>query len=77
MAEEEALSIWVVYDHPTDWPRYFVARRHVAYGEQAGPTESVILDVDLARLRRALMVKGLTRLDRMPGDDPVIMETWL
>lgn len=74
---DEALSIWVLYDHPTDWPDHFAARRHVAYGPDAGPTADLVLDQDLERLRRVLERLGLTRLDRMPGDDPKIIETWL
>ena len=77
MSAPDVLSIWVVYDHPADWPQYFVARRHLATGPDFGPTEDMILDVDLERIRTALVMKGLTRLPRYPEDDDVILETWL
>lgn len=67
------LSIWVVYDHPTDWPDYFVAREWI--GEQPG--NMVTLERDLDRLRDRLRRMGLTRLERNEEDDPVILETWL
>jgi hypothetical protein len=67
------LDIWVVYDHPLDWPDYFVARRWAS----ETPTGDMILDKDLERLRAALEARGLVHLDRMEGDDPVILETWL
>jgi hypothetical protein len=74
---EDALSIWVVYDHPTDWPDWFVARRHVAYGPEAGPTADMILDRDLDHLRQDMEQRGLFRLHRFPEDDAKIVETWL
>ena len=75
---EGTLSIWVVYDHPLDWPRYYVARRHIAIPvELAGPTGDVIMDVDLERIRDNMEQLGLTKLDRFPEDDDKIMETWL
>lgn len=67
------LSIWVVYDHPRDWPRFYVARRY----EGVRPTDRVIMDVSIERLRRQLQKLGLVKLMPDPSDDPVIMETWL
>lgn len=67
------LPIWVVYDHPTDWPDHFVARLWV--GER--PTGDMLLAFDIEVIRQTLAEKGLTRLDRMEGDDPNIAETWL
>lgn len=69
----DGLPIWVVYDHPSDWPTYFVARQWV--GETA--TGNMMMDTDLERLRDKLEGLGLVHLDRMDGDDPVILETWL
>jgi hypothetical protein len=77
-ADEELLSIWVVYDHPLDWPDYYVARRHVALPASiAGPTDEMILDKNLDRIRRDMQQRGLVKLDRFPEDDPKIMETWI
>lgn len=69
----DGLTIWVVYDHPSDWPNYFVARQWL--GETA--TGNMLMDWDLERLRETLQRLGLVKLDRMEGDDPVILETWL
>jgi hypothetical protein len=71
--DEPQLAIWVVYDHPRDWPNYFVARQWL--GETA--TGNMILHTDLEQLRDMLEGLGLVHLDRMEGDDPVILETWL
>jgi hypothetical protein len=68
-----ALSMWTVYDHPSDFPDGYVARRFD--GEQ--PTSDVIESADLDLVRYSLAMKGLFCLARSPGDDPVILETWL
>ena len=67
------LAIWVVYDHPSNWPDWYVAR--CWKGET--PTGDMMLNRDLDDLRDALEQKGLVHLDRMEGDDPVILETWI
>jgi len=67
------LPIWVVYDHPADFPYSFVARLWI--GEQ--PTEVFMCTPDLNELRTWLLEMGLVKLMPMPGDNPRIMETWL
>lgn len=67
------IDIWVVYDHPTDFPDHYVAR--LWRGET--PTTIGIIDRDLERLRDRLEGMGLVKLMPQEGDDPVILETWL
>lgn len=67
------LSIWVVYDHPRDYPNCYVARCFI--GEKA--TDSVMICPSLERLQDELAGMGLVKMMPMPGDDPVIIETWL
>lgn len=67
------MDIWVVYDRPKDYPNEFVARRF----QNMMPTEEKYTAADLKSVREYLARKGLSRLDRMPGDDKVIVETWL
>lgn len=69
------LSIWTVYERPLDHPQKFVARRWVSFLAPA-PTSDVILADDLGALRKKLPA-GLVRMPRQPGDDPVIVETWI
>jgi len=66
------LAIWVVYNHPRDRPDY-VAR----LWQHGTATGVAIIDRDLKRLRETLEGMGLVHLDRMEGDDPMILETWL
>jgi hypothetical protein len=67
----------VIYDHPTDFPDSFVARRHIAYGPDAGPTAEVMRSNSLNALQEEMERRGLIRLDRYAADAPCIVETWL
>jgi hypothetical protein len=67
------LAIWVVYDHPKDYPNNYVAREW--RGEAA--TGNYMVCPDLELLRGELINMGLVKLMPMDGDDPVILETWL
>ena len=74
----EGLPVWVVYDHPRDYPHDYVARMHIA--ERDGSTtisDVALVSRSLDLLRMELEARGLTCLHRMEGDDPVILETWL
>ena len=73
----DALWMWVIYDHPTDFPDVFVARRHICYGPDAGPTQDVMVAPVLDMIRAEMERRGLTMLARFPNDDPSIVETWL
>lgn len=66
--------MWVVYDHPQDYPACWVARKWI--GEQ--PTDAILVAPTLELLRKWLADDmGLYRLDRFEGDDPIIKEVWL
>jgi hypothetical protein len=69
------LPIWVVYDHPTDFPDAFVAR----LWEGEAPTDQVLMSDSLDEVRTmiAAQMPGAYCLFRMDGDDPKILETWL
>lgn len=67
------LTIWVIYDHPTDFPHGFIARRW----ENDQPTEDALRSTSLAPLRKHLEDSGLTCIPRSMGDDPAIVESWL
>lgn len=73
----EGLSIWTVFDHPKDFPDCFVARRSIVGKDGVILLDEFLRASDLAELRAALMVGGLTCLTRDPSDDPAIIEVWL
>ena len=73
----DALTIWTVYDHPSDFPNGFIARRFEVDATGARPTDDVMRSADLQPLRNILLDKGLTCLARNENDEPQIVESWL
>ncbi|MGZ3742736.1 MAG: hypothetical protein ACXVB1_00160 [Pseudobdellovibrionaceae bacterium] len=71
--ESNTLSIWTVYDHPSDFPDLFVARRF----ENLKPTMDYIAVSELEDIRKIMRSSGLFCLARAPQDDPKIIETWI
>lgn len=74
------LRLWTVYDHPTDRPDVFLAKEYIIGIGPLFPKASglEITSTDIDVIRKALMVgMGLTVIPRSPGDDPVIIETWV
>lgn len=67
------LTMWVIYDHPADYPRAYIARRWV--GDD--PTDDIIVAVGLAQLREAMRRRHLSCLPRHDSDDEAIVESWL
>lgn len=71
----DPLGMWVIYDHPPDFPDKFVARRFFT-----GPRVILTSDdfVSSATLNgvRALLPDGLRNHGRAAHDEPKIVETW-
>lgn len=72
----DELLIWTVYDHPRDYPAEWIARCWTIRDGQPAPTTDIRRGPTLDAVR-ALLPPGLFRLDRQPGDEPQIVETWL
>lgn len=69
-----AMPMWVIYDHPRDYPDCFVARLWDGLNNKA--TSSVLTASTIEELE-AKLPPDLYRLERQPGDDPTIMGVWL
>jgi len=67
------LDIWTIYDRPTDYPDRFVAR----LWSNGQITNQMMFADTLDDMRSWLAEMGLTKVMRSPGDDPVIVESWL
>ena len=80
IVNNSAACMWVIYDHPVEYPEYYVARQWVlGQGPDAGkygPTDALILDKDLTSLRQKVSSGGRIMIPRDPSDDPVILEVW-
>lgn len=73
MSGADALVIWTVYDHPTDFPDEYVARKFIG----AEATVEVMVCAALEPIRIELANRGFVCLQRADGDDAKIIETWL
>jgi hypothetical protein len=71
------LPMWVVYDHPSDYPEHYVARQHIVGIDGEEPTDRMMASFTLDSIRTELADLGLICVTRSEGDDPVIVETWL
>lgn len=71
------LEMWTIYDHPSDHPHDFVARRYRVTGEGVEADTGTLVADDLASLRSVMLGMGLFPMDRAEQDDPCIVETWL
>lgn len=74
--ERDTLRMWTIYQNPHDHPDRFVVRGWTVEHEAVPDEEPTAVVDSLAAARRHVPI-GLFRLDRSPGDDPTIVETWL
>lgn len=75
----DVLQMWTVYDHPTDYPHDFVARRWDVGGGGGGePVKTdIVMTAKFLDDLRDMLPPGLYCLPRLDDDDPKIVETWL
>lgn len=72
------VEMWTVYDHPTDYPDVFIARRTMIYsGGTTVMTGDTVTTVTLTDIRREMKSRGLARIPRWEDDDPKIVEVWI
>lgn len=67
------IDVWVIYDHPKDFPNEFVARKY----DLDLPTDTLIQAPTLSHLQETFIKMGLTKIPRHPNDDPCITESWI
>lgn len=73
-AKKRYPPMWVIYDHPTDYPDNVVVR--LWYGE--APTMEVSVHSDVVGARAQCALNGASMpLSRGANDDPKIVETWI
>ncbi len=73
MTTPPPLVMYVIYDHPRDYPHAFVVRMW----EDDAPRELPFAIQPTLDDARATLPPGLHRIDRHPFDDAVIVEVWL
>lgn len=73
----DPIWIWVIYDHPKDFPDMFVARPQCQLPDGTIQAAEGYASPDLEQLRGHMRRMGLACLPRHPTDDPVIIECWI
>jgi len=63
---------WAVYDHPVDFPDFYVARKL----EGMEPTKDFIKRKLIIDLQLVLVYMGLVRLSRTENNEAQIVEVW-
>ena len=74
----DALAIWVIYDHPDDYPDHFVLRPQFAV--RSGDVVIHPLawtSAEIEPLREVMREMGKVQMARHADDDPKIVETWI
>lgn len=75
-AVRDKLPMFVIYDHPSDFPDHYVARLWLTLPEEKA-TYFTIRCTDLERIRDELRAAGMVCMGRTEGDDPQIIEVWI
>jgi hypothetical protein len=70
------LDMYVVYDHPTDFPNHFVVRHWIIGAGRAKPTDRCVIGKTLDEVRTAIPAYCV-RLERSPEDEPQVLESWV
>lgn len=84
---QDALPIWTIYDRPSDFPDSVILRESWSWvfcwpGRTTGvanltPAPHCRQFQTITQARTLCRHWGLYCLARQPGDDPVIVETWI
>lgn len=72
-----ALSMWAIYDSPSDFPGRIVARKFYVGVDGLYPSDEVLQTSSLDDMREKMRDRGLVKFARDANDDKKIVETWL
>ncbi|MDW5418096.1 hypothetical protein R6242_16135 [Iodobacter sp. CM08] len=70
------LAVRTIYEHPTDYPDDYVARKSFVQDGAIKQTEEVFIEKTLEEVRSKLP-SNLNKIARAPEDEPQIVECWL
>ncbi len=74
----DKLYIYTIYDHPSDYPLFYVVRRFAV--DEAGPVrdnDPFAINEDIEIIHLILQNMGLVFLYRDPTDDPCIIGSYI
>jgi hypothetical protein len=72
------LDVWVIFDHPRDYPDAFVLRRQTVFPDGTIVNDPVCVTATSIERVRARLPRGVVQV-QWPGQDPdpVIVEAWV
>jgi hypothetical protein len=76
LPQKKEMTMWAIYNSPSDYPGQIVARRFVVTPGKVVATPTLIF-WPLEEMRKAFRSLGCLCMTRMPEDDPTILEVWL
>lgn len=71
------MDLYVIYLNPSDFPGRVLVRKYLCNGDGVSIASVVDFFPSVSEAREALSKKGLIRISRHTGDDPVIVERWV
>jgi hypothetical protein len=76
--EQIALTAYVIYDRPKDYPDSFPVRRHFTLFDGRIIAERDLFGCgDTVDDARRCLPPGLYKMPQLAGDDPAILEVWI
>lgn len=77
LPRQDAITQYVIYDHPRDFPLYFVVRPWDIARGKVEPRAIAALFADLEAARTWCRDRGCVCLGRHDGDDAKVIEVWM
>mgnify|MGYP001821159241 CR=1 FL=1 len=77
MDKERVLTIWIIYDHPLDYPNDYVVRGWDITNQGDNMPQDKVTRHETLEEARASLPPGLYRTDPFTEDDPAILEVWI
>lgn len=74
---EDVLCGWTIYFHPLDFPEHYAVRMWFVGDEQIIYWHPFAIVCNTLEEAREQVPAGAIKVPREPGDDVVILETWL
>lgn len=71
------LTVYTIYDNPTDFPGKFVVRKHNVVAGAAVPENDPHAVMDTLDDARKSIPEGMVNILRLPEDEPQIVESWI
>lgn len=71
------LPMVCIFKNPADFPEHYVARIFAAVDGQSVPTDMAMISPAIQGLYDGMTGRFTTRLSRVAGDHPTVVETWI